>query len=144
MKNHHSFNARFLAAFLCAFLLFAPGAFAAEKLSVQKAHEMAEAGEILLVDIRTPKEWQETKIGASAVPITMHNAQFLRNLQKAVGNDKSKPVALICATGGRSSWLQKELARRGYSSIYDVAEGMLGSRAGPGWLKAGLPTKPYE
>ncbi|MGI9483189.1 MAG: rhodanese-like domain-containing protein [Hyphomicrobiales bacterium] len=144
MRNRHILQDQLLAALLFAFILYAPMAFAAEKLSVRRAHEMAEADEILLVDIRTPKEWQETKIGASAVPITMHNAQFLRNLQKAVGNDKSKPVALICATGGRSSWLQKELARRGYSSIYDVAEGMLGSPAGPGWLKAGLPTKPYE
>ena len=128
---------------LCMLLLLARGAGAAEILSAQQAHKMAEAGEVLLVDIRTPQEWRETKIGASAVPISMHNAGFLKNLQQAVGNDKSKPVALICATGGRSRWLQKELARRGYSSIYDVAEGMLSSPAGPGWLRAGLPTKSY-
>ncbi|MGI9372173.1 MAG: rhodanese-like domain-containing protein [Hyphomicrobiales bacterium] len=114
---------------------------AADKLSVQDAHKLAQTGEILLVDIRTPQEWRETKVGASAQTISMHSAEFLRNLESAIEGDKTKPIALICATGGRSQWLQAQLLRRGYTKIYDVSEGVLGSSAGPGWLKASLPLK---
>ena len=129
------------AAIFMAMSLFC--AHAADTLSVQDAHKMALNGDVLLVDIRTPGEWRDTQIGSSAVPISMHNSGFLENLLSATGSDKSKPIALICATGGRSQWLQQQLTRRGYEKIYDVAEGMIGSPAGPGWLKAGLPTKPY-
>ena len=114
---------------------------AAEKLSVQDAHKLAESGEILLVDIRTPQEWRDTKVAASAQTITMHNADFLKNLEMAIEGDKSKPIALICATGGRSNWLQSQLMSRGYTKVYDVFEGMLGSQSGPGWLKSSLPLK---
>ncbi len=141
LKTHNTL----VAGFTFLIMMLAAGmAHSAEKLSVSAAHQKASNGEVLLVDVRTPGEWRETKIGASATPISMHEAGFLKKLLAAAGNDKSKPVALICAVGGRSSWLQGELKRRGYTNVYDVAEGMMGSPAGPGWLKAGLPTKPYS
>jgi hypothetical protein len=31
------------------------------------------------------------------------------------------------------------LENAGFTNIIDVPEGMMGSRAGPGWLKRGLP-----
>lgn len=33
----------------------------------------------------------------------------------------------------------RALSRYGYTRVYDVPEGMSGSRAGPGWLARGLP-----
>ena len=63
--------------------------------------------------------------------------------EAATGGDKTKPLALICRTGNRTSFLQAELKKRGYTSIINVAEGVVGGPFGPGWLKAGLPvTKP--
>ncbi len=103
------------------------------------AMKKAERGAILLLDIRSPQEWKETGVGSAAKRISMHQRGFLKKLHALMGDDKTKPVALICAVGGRSHWLQGELKKRGYTNVLDVSEGMLGSRTGPGWLKRGLP-----
>ena len=34
------------------------------------------------------------------------------------------------------------LAEAGYTQVYNIREGMLGSPDGPGWLARGLPTDP--
>lgn len=108
-------------------------------ISAITALKKTETGELLLVDIRSPQEWKETGTGTGANKISMHQPGFIAKLDALTGNDKSKPVAFICATGGRSNWLQGELVKRGYTNILDVSEGMLGSSSGPGWLKRGLP-----
>ena len=60
----------------------------------------------------------------------------------AVGGDKSKPVALICASGTRSNRAHRFLESQGFTNLYDVREGMMGRGDAPGWLKRGLPTQP--
>ena len=138
---------RWLVACLVLVLLTAP-AFAGEaiageavKIDAASAHERAEAGEVLLIDIRRPSEWRETGVATSAVAITMHDRGFLANLEAAVEGDKSRPIALICAQGVRSAFVARELPRFGYTNVIDVSEGMVGSRAGPGWIKRGLPVR---
>ena len=108
-------------------------------IDAKAAFKKANSGELLLLDIRSPQEWKETGTGSGAKKVSMHQPGFLAKLKAMTGNDKSKPVALICATGGRSNWLQGELVKRGYTNIINVSEGMLGSSTGPGWLKRGLP-----
>ena len=112
-------------------------------LAVTEAHRMAQAGEVVLVDIRTAEEWKETGVPTSAHAISMHQdpRAFLKSLDAALSGDRSRPLALICRTGNRSSNLQAELRRAGFSNVIDVSEGMAGSRAGQGWLKAGLPVR---
>jgi rhodanese-related sulfurtransferase len=108
-----------------------------------EAHAKAISGDVVLVDIRTPEEWRQTGIPASAEAITMHQdaPKFLAALDKATGGDKTKPVALICRTGSRSAFLQAELKKAGYSRVINVAEGVVGGPAGQGWAKSGLPLK---
>lgn len=113
------------------------------KINVQDAYEGAAGGGILLVDIRTPREWRSTGVGAGAVPVDMRRDDFLTALE-AAGGSKDRPIALICARGGRSARLAQRLDAAGYSRIMDVAEGMLGSSAGPGWIAAGLPVVPWD
>lgn len=141
-KNPAMITVRIMLIAVAWLVIFAP-ADAAEQINAIEAHEKAGAGEILLIDIRTVGEWKQTKIAASSIAISMHQADFLEKLGAAVSGDKSRKIALICATGGRSRWLQQELSRRGFTNVADVSEGMLGSPAGPGWLKRGLPVKPY-
>ena len=112
-------------------------------LSVQEAHELAVRGDILLVDIRRPDEWNRTGIGEGAVPIDMRRKDFIAALETALGARADRPVALICARGVRSRRLTAGLLDAGLTNIVDVPEGMLGSGAGPGWLKSDLPTIPY-
>ena len=103
------------------------------------AHEQAAGGDVLLIDIRSPMEWRETGIGEGAHAISMHEPGFIEKIEALTGGDKSKPLALICARGVRSVMMSAQLLRFGYTRIIDVAEGMLGSSAGPGWIRAGLP-----
>ena len=108
-------------------------------LSVGQAHRQAMAGEILLVDIRRPDEWARTGIGAGAQPLDMRREDFAQALLALTGGDRDAPIALICARGVRSRKLTRRLSEAGFTNVLDVPEGMLGSGAGPGWLRAGLP-----
>ncbi len=116
-----------------------PQAYAGGQLEVTQAHQQAIAGEVLLVDIRTPREWKATGVGQGAQPLDMRREDFIPALKQLTGGDTSAPVALICARGVRSARLSNQLSAAGFTNIIDVPEGMLGSAAGPGWVRAGLP-----
>ncbi len=121
-----------------------PPHYGGARLTVAQAHEAAAVGEIVLVDIRTPREWSDTGVPAGAHPIDMRRGDFLSALEKVAGTDKTRPIAVICARGVRSARLSRALTEAGFSNIIDVPEGMLGSSAGPGWLKSGLPVTQVE
>lgn len=108
-------------------------------LSPPQAHEAALSGDILLIDIRRPDEWARTGIGQGAIPIDMRRADFETALLGHAKDDATRAVALICARGVRSKRMTHRLQAAGFTQIIDVPEGMLGSGAGPGWLKRGLP-----
>jgi len=109
------------------------------RLGAIEAYELSNRGDIILIDVRTPGEWKKTGIGASARAISMHLPGFFDKIKKVVRGDKSKSIALICARGNRSNRMQTALVERGYTNVIDVAEGMMGSKAGPGWIARGLP-----
>ena len=111
----------------------------AEALSPPEAHEAAAAGAVLLVDIRRPDEWSRTGVGEGAVPLDMRRQDFEDALLVAAEGNKALPIALICARGVRSRRMSERLKAAGFTRIIDVPEGMLGSGAGPGWLRRGLP-----
>lgn len=108
-------------------------------LSAPDVHAAALSGDVLLIDIRRPDEWERTGVGEGAVPIDMRRDDFTDALLARTGNRSDTPVALICARGVRSRGLTRRLTGAGFTNIIDVPEGMLGSGAGPGWLKRGLP-----
>ncbi len=112
-------------------------------LTARDAADRAARGEILLVDIRSPAEWRQTGIGQSALALSMHQPDFMGELARRAGKDRSRQIALICARGGRSRFMALRLAAAGYSSVHDVPEGMLGSGAGPGWVARGLPLRRF-
>ena len=78
-------------------------------------------------------------MGEGAIPIDMRRPDFTDALRAEIVGREDVPVALICARGVRSARLSQRLAEAGFTNIIDVPEGMLGSGAGPGWLKRGLP-----
>lgn len=108
-------------------------------LSAPEAHTKAVAGEITLIDIRRPDEWERTGSGEGAHRIDLRVENFAALVQEAAGGDLNAPVALICARGVRSARTSNQLLAAGFTNIIDVPEGMLGSAAGPGWLERGLP-----
>ena len=114
---------------------------AGESMSPTDALKQVEAGEMILLDIRTPQEWKQTGIASVAIPLTMHSKEFLAGFKKVVENNPGKKIGIICATGGRTQWLQAELAKRGLAPVIDVSEGMMGNKKGPGWIARGMEIK---
>ena len=132
-----------ISAILAVALVLYAGAiaFAAQTLSAPEAFAKAEAGELVLIDIRRPSEWRESGIASVATPLSMHENGFIEGLEQIRAANPDKEIALICATGGRTAFLQKELTKRGLGSTIDVSEGMFGNGDAPGWLKRGLPLR---
>ncbi len=112
-------------------------------ITADVAHQRARTGDVTLIDIRSPGEWNQTGVPKGAIAVTMHDDKgveaFYKKVLAVVGQDKSKPIAVICAAGNRSSWAQKFLASRGFLNIQNVAEGLFGNGLLPGWLARGLP-----
>jgi rhodanese-related sulfurtransferase len=112
-------------------------------LSPPDAWTLAEKGELTIIDVRTPPEWAWT-----GVPKTAHRSNwwqlsgrdgFLEDVLEIAGNHRNRRIALICARGVRSSEATRFLKEQGFTNVADIGEGMLGSRAGPGWLGRQLP-----
>ncbi|MDA8586661.1 rhodanese-like domain-containing protein [Rhodobacteraceae bacterium] len=99
-------------------------------------------GKVLLVDVRRPDEWRATGIAEGAVPIDLRRRDFVDAVVKA-RNSETLPVVVICARGVRSRRMTRRLSQAGVLPIIDVPEGMLGSAAGPGWIRRGLPIQSW-
>ncbi len=117
-----------------------------EIIGARDAHELALKGELVIIDVRSTEEWKDTGVPASGYAITMHqNADvFLNGLDAAMGGDRTKPLALICATGSRTTYLQKPLRQMGFTRVMNLAEGMQGGRFGDGWVRGGLPVRKWS
>ena len=121
------------------------GAQAAEKIvRADEAYELSIKNLLTVIDIRSPQEWLESGVPKDARTITMHNPAgkraFLAAVRAAVNGNTARPIALICAVGGRSRWAQRFLTENGFSRVSDISEGVFGRGKGkPGWLKRGLP-----
>lgn len=113
----------------------------AAQISVGDARAMAARGEIVLIDIRRPDEWARTGIPEHGLPIDMRRPDFVDAVLTA---SQGKPVAVICAGGVRSRRVARAFRDANLMELIDVPEGMMGSSAGPGWLKAGLPTMAFS
>lgn len=109
-------------------------------LDAETAFQRVQSGDLLLVDIRQPDEWAATGSPAGAQRLDLRRPDFLDQLTALAEGDRSRPIALICASGGRSARTAQALADAGFTNVLDISEGMLGSFAGPGWLARGLPT----
>ena len=109
------------------------------ELSPPDAHTLATSGRITLIDVRRPDEWASTGSGQGAQRLDLRRDDFIPEVLKLVAGDTSAPVAVICARGVRSRRMSRALTNAGFTNIIDVPEGMLGSRAGPGWIARKLP-----
>lgn len=91
-----------------------------EKLSSEDfLNKLNEKGRAQLVDVRTPGEYEAGKI-AEAQNINIQDAGFKDQVSQL---DKSQPVFVYCAKGGRSGRAAKQLEELGFVEIYDLTGG---------------------
>jgi rhodanese-related sulfurtransferase len=73
---------------------------------------------VRLVDVRTAAEFSAGHIaGSENVPIDALPAQ-------SVSWDKTKPIAVYCATGARSANAYQYLVAQGFLHVYDLPQGL--------------------
>lgn len=117
------------------------------KISVQDAHNLSSSNDVVLVDLRSEREWAQTGVAPNAKLVTIHRQGGLKSfkdeLTALLDGNKDQKVALICAGGVRSSRVQQYLQQQGFTQVLDVNEGMLGGFLRDGWIDQGLPVKPY-
>ena len=121
---------------------------------------------VKILDVRTPEEY--AFVGhpemAMNIPIVMHtyrwepdlgrvaikpNPRFLPEVSDWA--DTSDTILVMCRSGGRAAMAVNVLADAGYSTVYNILEGMEGERVSDprsvfhrkrmvnGWKNAGLP-----
>lgn len=112
-------------------------------ISGAEALARSQRGEVTIVDVRSPQEWQQTGVPAGARSITIHDPQgldgFVQAMTRSVNGKLDTPVALICARGNRSTRALNALQAAGFTQVLNIKEGMLGSANGSGWLAQDLP-----
>jgi rhodanese-related sulfurtransferase len=121
---------RVLAISLAAFTLCgASRGVAIHRLSPSDAEKLLAEGGVLLLDVRTPKEFQDGHIpSAKSFPMTE-----LPKRLKELPKDKTQPVLVYCGTGIRSAKAARILYGEGYRDVYDLSGGL---RA---WIAAQKP-----
>lgn len=138
-----------LAALMLGLLLSSGTASADDRLlDARQAHAMSAAGDLTVVDVRTPAEWRAEGVPDGAASVSLNGAggrqAFLDGILQLVGGDRGRPLAMICNTGVRSSAARAFLQSNGFTRVYDVADGLHGSDHGAAWMAGGLPMEPCE
>lgn len=97
-----------------------PGGAIARDVSVTELKGMlASRPDILLLDVRTDKEWEKGHLPGAAF------LDFLEDdfTSTAMTLPKDRPIALYCAAGGRSEDAMKRLAKAGFTELYNLRGG---------------------
>ena len=105
------------------------------------AFEKQQAGEMIIVDVRTPPEWQQTGVAKGALTVDMQDPDFLKKMVELRQSNPDKEIGFICASSNRSGQVQKALSQAGFDRVYSVYGGMTGNGHVPGWIADGLPTE---
>lgn len=87
-----------------------------DKTEFQKRMEQED---VQLVDVRTPGEVAKGKIG-NATNMNFHDGSFKSQLATL---DKTRPVLVYCAAGGRSAKAVSMMKAMGFSEIYELDGG---------------------
>ncbi|MDO8365909.1 MAG: rhodanese-like domain-containing protein [Saprospiraceae bacterium] len=75
---------------------------------------------VQLVDVRTPDELQSGNI-PGALNLNIQDADFSRKISQL---DKTRPVLVYCAVGGRSANAASQFHKLGFTKVYDLKGGM--------------------
>ena len=113
--------------FLMLFFMFAVLSCAAEpgsetaargeykRISAEEAKEMIDNEDVIVVDVRTEEEFEETRIeGALLIP-----DYEIQELAAEKLPDKDATILIYCRTGRRSENASRALLEMGYTNVYD-------------------------
>jgi len=91
-----------------------------ELITVEEMDSLLTAGQVQLIDVRTPVEYAQGFI-KGAINIDFRNDNFKEQIEKV---DKTRPVVVYCAKGGRSGRCSSYMKKAGFTKIYDLDGGI--------------------
>lgn len=116
-------------AFLTILLIFG-FSFAYQDLNAKQFYEMMQKEkDVIILDVRTPQEYQEGHI-SNAINIPV---QILGQQLDKLNNFKDKKILVYCRSGNRSAIASQILDRAGFKNVYNLKGGLLE------WKASGLP-----
>ena len=116
-------------AFLTILLIFG-FSFAYQDLNAKQFYEMIQKEkDVIILDVRTPQEYQEGHI-SNAINIPV---QILGQQLDKLNNFKDKKILVYCRSGNRSAIASQILDRAGFKNVYNLKGGLLE------WKASGLP-----
>lgn len=99
------------------------------ELTPSEAAALIRAVDPLILDVRTPSEYERGRIpGSVLLPLQQLQARW----QEIAGHSQ-RPVLITCATGNRSTVAAKILIDRGFRRVYNLRPGIAG------WERDKLP-----
>jgi rhodanese-related sulfurtransferase len=95
-----------------------------------EAKKLIDKEKAQILDVRTKQEWNEDGYIQGARLVDFYAKDFLEQVAKL---DKTKPVLVYCAVGGRSSRAAKKLMDGGFTKVYNLTGGIYQ------WQTDGMP-----
>ncbi|MDX1604621.1 MAG: rhodanese-like domain-containing protein [Candidatus Competibacterales bacterium] len=108
------------------------------RIDLQRARNLIDDEEALVVDVRDPSEVQQSGKIRGAVNVSRGMLEFRADPECPAYDpafDRDRPVLLYCGSGGRSALAGKVLQDMGYRTVYNLG-------AFKDWVEAGLETEP--
>ena len=98
-------------------------------ISAGEAFQILKNTSPLILDVRTPLEFQRGRIsGANLLPV-----QVISQYMEKLAPHKNQDILIYCATGNRSTVASRLLINNGFTKIYDLRYGIAD------WVKNGYP-----
>lgn len=104
-----------------------------EKTSPRDTAESHRAGDLIIIDIRDPKEWTATGTPQGSHRISMTDGDFVGAVERLLTTHPNAITAIGCQTGMRSRTAIKRL-RKSIPREFRILQGGI-----EGWVAAGLP-----
>jgi rhodanese-related sulfurtransferase len=100
----------------------------APQITVEQAKQEIEAGSVVILDVREPKEFKQGHLpGAINIPRGLLEFKVLDKIP-----DQNSNIVVYCKVGGRGALAAKTLRILGYNNVKNIAGGW------EAWLKAGF------
>ena len=110
-----------------------------ESISPQELADEMAAGQVVVLDVREPVEWEHHIEGAVEVPRgIMEFVADPANPRHNEALDPAKRVVVYCNSGGRASLATKRLQTLGFTNVANLAGGFTA------WREADLPTTEHH
>ncbi|RXA20483.1 rhodanese-like domain-containing protein [Methanosarcina sp. MSH10X1] len=145
-KRSLIYSGTLIFLFMVAFLIFTEqkkeSPSGVVNISVQEAKGMVEKGDVFVLDVRTPDEFNSSHIkGATLIPVSNASGSNLssnRLLEARIDEVPKKKILVYCRSGRRSVSASTMLVNAGYSEVYNMAGGI------NAWIDAGYPVVSSE